>query len=112
MENFILFFEIKKMEKNNNISRNIIEEGELIQAIIDDSNSSSCSIYENKNNNNNSVLSNNKIFEEDENMSSIKNDEIDTYYEYIFNTLLDKGKKESNEFDLIIHSYSIQSLYN
>ena len=103
-------FEIKNMEKNNNISKNIIEEGELIQAISDDSNSSSFSIYENKNNN--SVLSDNKIFEEDENMSSIKNDEVNTYYEYKFNTLLDKGKKESNEFNLIIHSYSIQSLYN
>ena len=104
-------FEIKKIEKNNNISRNKIEETELIQAISDGSDSSSYSIIETKSNN--SILSgDNIIFSQDENLSNIKNYEMDTYYEYKFNTNLEKSKKESNEFDLIIHSYSIQSLYN
>jgi hypothetical protein len=105
-------FDIKKIEKNNNLSGNNIEETDLIQAISDDSISSSCSIIENKNNN--SILSgdNNIFFAQDENLSNIKNNDVDTYYEYNFNTNIEKSKKESNEFDLIIHSYSIRSLYN
>jgi hypothetical protein len=105
-------FDIKKIEKNNNISGNNIEETNLIQSISDDSISSSCSIIENKNNN--SILSgdNNIIFAQDENLSNIKNNDVDTYYEYNFNTNIEKSKRESNGFDLIIHSYSIRSLYN
>ena len=102
-------FVTKKIEKNNNISRNNIEETELIQAISDGSDSSSCFIIENKNNNS-ILIDDNIIFSEDENLSHIKNDEFYTYYDYKFNTNLEKSKKESNEFDLIIHSYSIQSL--
>lgn len=104
-------FEIKKIEKNHNISRNEIEENELIEAISDDSDSSSCSIIENKSINS-AFSDDNNIFTQNENLSNIKNDESNIYYEYKFNTDLDKAKKESNEFVLIIHSYSIQSLYN
>lgn len=102
-------FEIKKIEKNNNISRNRIEES-LVQEISDDSDSSSSSIFDNKSNN--SVLSNNNnIFSEDDKLSNIKKDEIKQYYEYILNTDLYNDIKEKNEFVLNIHSYSIRSLY-
>ena len=105
-------FDIKKIEKNNNISGNNIEETNLIQSISDDSISSSCSIIENKNNNRILSGDNNIFFAQDENLSNIKNNDVETYYEYNFNTNIEKSKKESNEFDLIIHSYSIRSLYN
>lgn len=102
-------FEIKKIEKNNNISRNRIEES-LVQEISDDSDSSSSSIFDKKSNN--SVLSNNNnIFSEDDKFSNIKKDEIEQYYEYILNTDLYNDIKEKNEFVLNIHSYSIRSLY-
>jgi hypothetical protein len=102
-------FKIQKIGKNNNISIYGNEEG-LIQTIRDDSDSSSSSIIENKNSNN--ILSNNNIiFEEDDNISNIKTDEFDQYYEYKLNTDLINGKKEKNEFILNIHSYSIRSLY-
>ena len=102
-------FKIQKIGKNNNIPIYGNEEG-LIQAIRDDSDSSSCSIIENKNNN--SILSNNNIiFEEDGNISNIKTNEFEQYYEYKLNTDLNNGIKEKNEFILNIHSYSIRSLY-
>ena len=102
-------FEIKKKEKNNNISRNRIKES-LVQAISDDSDSSSSSIFDNKSNNS-VLLNNNNIFSEDDKLSNIKKDEIEQYYEYILNTDLYNDIKEKNEFVLNIHYYSIRSLY-